>query len=217
MGMTILLKRGRQADLDNLTLAEGEPALAYNAEKSSVDLYVGDGKGGIILVNQEANVPTKVSELLNDSGYQTENDVTTAITTAISKTGHAVFKKVPSVPTAENAEDNVLYLVMNTSTSHYDIYAKVDNEVVLLDDTTVDLSGYVEKVTGMGLSSNDYTAAEKDKLAGIESGANNYTHPSTHPANIIAQDSTHRFVNDEEKEEWNSKLGSDDVIDGGTF
>ena len=217
MAMVILLKRGLQADLDNLTLAEGEPALAYNAEKSAVELYVGDGKGGIILVNQAANVPTKVSELINDSGYQTENDVATAITTAISKTGHAVFKKVSAVPTVENAEDNVLYLVMNATTNHYDIYAKVDNEVVLLDDTTVDLSGYVEKVAGMGLSSNDYTDAEKEKLDGIAVRANNYTHPSTHPASIIVQDATHRFVNDDEKEEWNSKLGSNSTIDGGTF
>lgn len=35
----------------------------------------------------------------------------------------------------------------------------------------VDLSGYVEKETGKGLSTNDYTDAEKTKLAGIEAGA----------------------------------------------
>ena len=33
-------------------------------------------------------------------------------------------------------------------------------------------SGKVDKVTGKGLSTNDYTTAEKDKLASIESGAN---------------------------------------------
>lgn len=35
----------------------------------------------------------------------------------------------------------------------------------------VDLSGYVQKETGKGLSTNDYTDAEKTKLAGIEAGA----------------------------------------------
>lgn len=35
----------------------------------------------------------------------------------------------------------------------------------------VDLSGKVDKVTGKGLSTNDYTTAEKNKLAGIATGA----------------------------------------------
>ena len=41
------------------------------------------------------------------------------------------------------------------------------------------LSDKVDKVTGKGLSTNDYTTAEKDKLAGIAQNANNYTHPIT--------------------------------------
>lgn len=58
--------------------------------------------------------------------------------------------------------------------------------------TSVDLSGYVktttlttelakkvDKVTGKGLSTNDYTSDEKTKLAGIATGANKYVHPSS--------------------------------------
>ena len=123
-------------------------------------------------------VPTKVSELANDSLFQTNSEVAQAIQTAIAKTGHASFKKVEVVPDAESAEDNVMYLVMNSKTKHYDIYAKAENEVVLLDDTTVDLTNYVEKEEGKGLSTNDYTTEEKEKLAGIAEGANNYTHPA---------------------------------------
>ena len=36
----------------------------------------------------------------------------------------------------------------------------------------------VDKVDGKGLSANDYTNAEKEKLEGIETGANKYVHPS---------------------------------------
>lgn len=43
----------------------------------------------------------------------------------------------------------------------------------------------VEKVDGKGLSTNDYTTAEKNKLAGISENANNYSHPSSHPASMI--------------------------------
>lgn len=38
-----------------------------------------------------------------------------------------------------------------------------------------DISGKVDKVTGKGLSTNDYTTAEKNKLSGIEAGANHTT------------------------------------------
>jgi hypothetical protein len=40
------------------------------------------------------------------------------------------------------------------------------------------LAGKVDTETGKGLSSNDYTDAEKTKLAGIEAGANNYSLPT---------------------------------------
>ena len=49
------------------------------------------------------------------------------------------------------------------------------------------------------------TAAMVNKLNGIAAGANNYTHPSSHPASMISQDGSHRFVTDSEKSTWNSK------------
>lgn len=45
---------------------------------------------------------------------------------------------------------------------------------------------------------------DKVKLDGIANGANNYIHPASHAASMITQDSTHRFVTDEEKTKWNS-------------
>ena len=48
------------------------------------------------------------------------------------------------------------------------------------------LAGKVNAESGKGLSTNDYTTAEKQKLAGIAAGANNYVHPSTHPASMIS-------------------------------
>lgn len=55
------------------------------------------------------------------------------------------------------------------------------------------------------------TADEKAKLAGIEEGANNYTHPATHPATMITEDAAHRFVSDTEKAEWSGKA---DLVNG---
>ncbi len=59
----------------------------------------------------------------------------------------------------------------------------------------------VDKVTGKGLSTEDYSTAEKNKLAGLE----NYEHPSEHSATMITEDSNHKFVTEAEKTNWNSK------------
>lgn len=73
------------------------------------------------------------------------------------------------------------------------------------------LNSKVDKVTGKGLSSNDYTTTEKQKLEGIEEGANKYIHPDTHPASIITESTTKRFVSDTEKAKWNGKADISDI------
>lgn len=134
----------------------------------------------------DITVPTKTSQLENDKKFQTDTEVSSAIQTAISKSGHASYQKVSAVPAVDAAQENILYLVMNTTTKHYDIYAKIKGDgdtytMEQLDDTTVNLSGYVEKEDGKGLSDENFTAAYKDKLDGIAAGANKYVHP-THTA-----------------------------------
>ncbi|GAA0735893.1 gp53-like domain-containing protein [Clostridium oceanicum] len=91
-----------------------------------------------------------------------------------------------------------------------DIRTKIGKSVESkFDDITKSIetvkSSKVDKVSGKGLSTQDYTTAEKQKLSAIASGANRYTHPNTHPATIISQDATHRFVSDSEKNNWNGK------------
>jgi hypothetical protein len=70
-------------------------------------------------------------------------------------------------------------------------------------------------------------STDKSKLDGISTGANKtatstvngnilvdnvekvvYTHPSTHPATMITEDTTHRFVTDTEKSTWNGKANT---------
>jgi hypothetical protein len=70
-------------------------------------------------------------------------------------------------------------------------------------------------------------STDKSKLDGVSTGANKtatstvngnilvdnvekvvYTHPSTHPATMITEDTTHRFVTDTEKSTWNGKANT---------
>jgi len=88
----------------------------------------------------------------------------------------------------------------------YDTVISVNSKISGVQaDLTNGLATKVDKVIGKVLSSNDYTDTEKTKLFGIDVGANNYSHPSTHPASIIDESITRRFVSDAEKTTWNNK------------
>ena len=75
---------------------------------------------------------------------------------AIAAAGHLSKKKVDAVPEAASAEENTFYFVKNNVTGHYDIYFKIDGVMELIDDTTVDMEGYVtdealaEALNGVG-------------------------------------------------------------------
>lgn len=130
-------------------------------------------------------------EALQNAGYQTEAQVRTLAegiaAAAVAASGHAHFEKVDAIPTAETAEENVLYLVMNETTGHYDIYALVSGSVERIDDTTVDLSNYstTEQMNGAisaaieALKIGDYAKAADlnaavERITAVEAKFNDY-------------------------------------------
>lgn len=58
------------------------------------------------------------------------------------------------------------------------------------------------------------SSTDKSKLDGIASGANNYSHPASHPATMITEDASHRFVTDTEKSTWNNKADKASTLSG---
>ncbi len=113
------------------------------------------------------------------SNVPTTSAMNTAISSAIAASGHAHFEKAAAVPEVDAARENVLYLVPNAKTKHLDMYAKVAGEtegtftMEWLDDTTVDLSGKLDKVAGAAAGnlpalSADGTLADSGKRAGGE-------------------------------------------------
>lgn len=85
---------------------------------------------------------------------------------AISKSGHASFRKADAVPTAATAEENILYLVPNAETGNYDVYALVEGSVEWLDDMKVNLDGYVtiEMLNDLVAGQSELFEAEKTDL-----------------------------------------------------
>ena len=57
-------------------------------------------------------------------------------------------------------------------------WVKIGDESGDIAELMTLISNKVDKVSGKGLSTNDYTTAEKQKLSGIAANANNYTLPT---------------------------------------
>ena len=156
-----------EADLDE-ALKASIAAKATNADLEALEVRVQTAEGDITTIKGDI-------KSLQDAGYQNASQVEAAIQAAVAASGHAHFEKVDAIPTAETAQANTLYLVMNATTQHYDIYAKVGDSVELIDDTTVDMTNYSTteqmnaaiKAAVDALSIGDYAKAA-DLVAAIE-------------------------------------------------
>ncbi len=94
---------------------------------------------------------------------------------------YAKASDVPSVPAWALSSTKPTYTAQEVGAAA----AEHTHEQADITGLSAALAGKVDAESGKGLSTNDYTTAEKQKLAGIAAGANNYVHPSTHPASMI--------------------------------
>lgn len=109
-------------------------------------------------------MPTKVSDLTNDSLFQTQSQVSSAIATAVGKITGISFSIVDSLPTT--GTNGVIYLISHShsdSGDSYDEYAWIASasKYEKLGNTDVDLSGYL-KISDMSA----ITTAEIDTMIG---------------------------------------------------
>ena len=179
----IVIEAGKEngtIDVNGAAVAVTGLAKATNADLEALTVRVTTAEGEITEIKGDI-------ESLQNAGYQNAEQVQTAIQAAIAASGHAHFEKVDAVPSAEDAEENVLYLVMNAETGHYDIYALVSGKVELIDDTTVDMSNYSTteqmnaaiKAAVDALNIGDYAKAADlvaaiDRIAAVEAKFSDY-------------------------------------------
>ena len=147
----------------------------------------------------KASVPTKVSSLTNDSGYQTSSQVSSTVSAALqsySKNDHTHAAATPSAAGLMSAADkSKLDSVSNNANAyaHPSYTAKSSGFYKVTVDSTghVSATAAVAKsdITALGIPSSDTTysaatasaaglmsASDKSKLDGIAAGANNYTY-----------------------------------------
>lgn len=111
------------------------------------------------------SVPTKTSDLNNDSSFMSQEQTNTAITNAISGITTVRFRVVSTLPPIQGAQSNIIYLVPNEDGDDdnlYDEWIVINNAWEPLGSTRIDLSGKVDKtrkIAGVDLE-DDITAAE---------------------------------------------------------
>ena len=131
--------------------------------------------------NQITDMPTKVSQFTNDKGYITAADIDTS-------QNHVHANK--------SVLDKITQALLDNWKAAYNHVSDTVKHITAAERTNWNtVTNKVDKVSGKQLSTNDYTAAEKTKLAGIAAGANNFVHLTT-PGNkhIPAGGSSGQFL-----------------------
>ena len=174
------------------------------------------------------NVPTKVSDLQNDTGFitNTVNNLTNYYTSSNTYTKTEVdqligaisslkIQVVQTLPT-QDIDTSTIYLVPKTASTNdnYDEYIYVSNSWEHIGSTEVDLSNYYTKTETDTLLS---AKADSSSLATVATSGsyNDLSNKPTIPDELkdLSDDSTHRVVTDTEKSTWS---GKQDALVSGT-
>lgn len=100
------------------------------------------------------------------------------------------------------------------ATSHTHTQAEIEGLVTALEakanavhaHSMDDVTGLSTALAGKAATGHTHSYTDLSDKPTIPAA---YTHPATHPASMIVQDATHRFVSDVEKAAWNGKAAGD--------
>ena len=139
------------------------PNTTYNvATQSANGLMSSTDKTKLDGIATGANKTVVDSALSSTSTNPVQNKV---VNTAITNLTTRLDNLIADAPEAYDTLKEISDYIASHTTEYEALLAITGNKV--------------DKVSGKGLSTNDYTTAEKNKLAGIADNANNYTHPTS--------------------------------------
>ena len=127
-----------------------------------IQTYIADDKTGAVAMSSSIQANKTAIETEAGRAKGVEDDLQSQITT-----------EATTARAAEKANADAI-AVLNGFADGSVAKAVTDAKKILESE----IAKKVDKVDGKGLSANDYSDAEKEKLEGIETGANKYIHPS---------------------------------------
>ena len=108
----------------------------------------------------DISVPTKVSQLTNDNGFQTQSQVQLLINSAVGNIASIRYEKVTNLPAT--GSNGVIYLVAHSHGTKdiYDEYIWLSeaNTYEKIGNTDIDLSAYVKSSELTAITVNDLNA-----------------------------------------------------------
>ncbi|GLB26619.1 hypothetical protein LXJ15735_28600 [Lacrimispora xylanolytica] len=168
-------------------------------------------------LKDKPEIPTLISQLTNDSDFisvsvsnlknyysKMESYSKAEINSLIANLNSMTIEVIEILP-SENISITTMYLQKQADKNSYFQWLYINNEWANIGTTDIDLTNYytktesdslfnnkVDKVSGYGLSQNNFTTAEKTKLSGL----NNYTLPTATPSALggVKPDNSTTFV-----------------------
>lgn len=220
---TIMTKQGRldnvvtyehicdtKADMNQIDphyITLGSVCTVINGESDNLEIYIATSEKEWVLISEASGGGG--GEVITDLVYICSQDE---------------YDPVTKIPTIQNPESNKFYLVPSNNGDH-DLFV----EWVWIEDeekweqfggAAIDLTNYatkqelndkVDKIFGKGLSTNDYTTEEKNKLAGIEIGAQvnvnpNWSDVQNKPTTIAGYNINNAYTKNEINNLLNNKV-----------
>ena len=132
--------------------AEANVQVDWNETNTTSDSYIKNKPTNLATIDDIPTVPTKTSQLTNDSGYITNVPDEYITETELNAKGYVTTSQMPTVPTNVSAFTNDANYASETFVTN-----KITEAQLGGDSGTVDLSGYVTKETG---NANQITFAD---------------------------------------------------------
>lgn len=142
MANIIILKRGLTNQIENAVLRHGEPVVVFDAERKEVQLWVGTS------TNAEGGTEK----------IQINPDFSSAIATALAEAKSYADGKISDLVNGAPEALDTLKEIADEISSNSDIMTALQSAI----------GNKVDKVTGKGLSTNDYSDEDKAKVDGLE-------------------------------------------------
>ena len=140
-----VINENGEAIIDFIPVRVGQ--IGYMYDRVSGKLFSNNNGTGEFIVGQDVDIHNTIIDFVNDDDFVTRDELSNVATSG-SYNDLLNTPAIPMVPSNVSAFTNDAgYLVAG------------------------DIENKVDKVSGKGLSTNDYTTDEKNKLAGIASGA----------------------------------------------
>ena len=171
------------SEISRATRAESDLNTAINTEKSRIDAFLAAADTGDKAIDTLKEIQNYIETHGEAAAKMTTNigknatDIK-ALQDSVGAGGSSstgLFKAIADAESSAKsyADDN---FIKQTSIA-YDLSTDSREKVLSAEQGKILNETKVDKLVGKGLSTNDYTTSEKNKLATIAEGANKYVHP----------------------------------------